>query len=360
MDRKIALKQNNFDLVRLIAAIQVFFTHAIDHLDIQNPVINFLYYKILIFFPGVPIFFTVSGFLIYASYERNKDDLKKFYQNRILRIYPALIVCIFFTLLLLWLDSTTNIFNVNLLSWLIAQITFFQFYTPDILRFWGVGTPNGSLWTISVEIQFYLLIPLIYFLFRSKNKWIIIFSFVFIFSLLNNIIFNDRSHLFGKLYNLFIFKYLYYFLFGVLAYKCWDFLHHIFIKRFVFITVLYTLYFVFFGNILKYDISSYFITSPFTFIAHVLLSLWTLSLAYTGVGLSDRLLGGNDISYGVYIYHMPVVNYLVHHSYKNKALYLFIAFMITLTLAFFSWKLVEEKMLKLKKRSALKKALVSI
>lgn len=38
-----------------------------------------------------------------------------------------------------------------------TQATFLQFWTPASLRGYGVGTPNGALWTICVLIQFYII-----------------------------------------------------------------------------------------------------------------------------------------------------------------------------------------------------------
>ena len=41
-------------------------------------------------FLGVPVFFSISGFLISKSYENNRV-VREFALNRILRIYPALV-----------------------------------------------------------------------------------------------------------------------------------------------------------------------------------------------------------------------------------------------------------------------------
>ena len=62
---------NNFDLIRLFAALQVVFWHFIDGL-IADPHSSWhwIVSKIWAMFPGVPIFF-ISGFLISRSYESN-------------------------------------------------------------------------------------------------------------------------------------------------------------------------------------------------------------------------------------------------------------------------------------------------
>ena len=44
----------------------------------------------------------------------------------------------------------------ELFVWIGTQTTFFQFYNPEFLRAFGVGALNGALWTIAVELQFYV------------------------------------------------------------------------------------------------------------------------------------------------------------------------------------------------------------
>lgn len=55
---------NNLEWLRLFFALQVVAGHCSAHLGLRLP-------KILAFFPGVPAFFFVSGFLIYASYSNS-------------------------------------------------------------------------------------------------------------------------------------------------------------------------------------------------------------------------------------------------------------------------------------------------
>lgn len=83
---------NNFDLLRLLAALQVAVVHSI---GILKPTGYFasLLGVCLDRFPGVPIFFVISGVLISKSYERS-DSLRDYLRNRCLRIFPGLWVCL--------------------------------------------------------------------------------------------------------------------------------------------------------------------------------------------------------------------------------------------------------------------------
>jgi peptidoglycan/LPS O-acetylase OafA/YrhL len=61
-----------------------------------------------------------------------------------------------------------------------------------------------------------------------------------------------------------------------------------------------------------------------------------------------RILKGNDISYGMYIYHMLVINSLVALGYTGEIKYLFAAIFLTTVLSLMSWLFVEKKALALK------------
>lgn len=65
-----ARHSNNFDLIRLAAASQVMVIHSIHNLGIETSRALEMLEFALSFFPGVPIFFVISGYLVSASYER--------------------------------------------------------------------------------------------------------------------------------------------------------------------------------------------------------------------------------------------------------------------------------------------------
>jgi peptidoglycan/LPS O-acetylase OafA/YrhL len=82
--------------------------------------------------------------------------------------------------------------------------------------------------------------------------------------------------------------------------------------------------------------------------AAVLMALFVVSFAYSHRGMSERLLRGNDISYGVYVYHMLVVNAFVELGWTGHRAALGAAAGLTMLLALASWRFVERPSLRLK------------
>src|ERR1700704_498511 len=95
-------KANNFDLVRLMAAAQVAISHSASQLKIEHA--DWPLFGLISLFPGVPVFFFISGFLISKSFENN-SVLKEFWLNRALRIYPGLVCCFLVSLAMVWMTG---------------------------------------------------------------------------------------------------------------------------------------------------------------------------------------------------------------------------------------------------------------
>lgn len=165
------LNDNCFDIIRVVCTFIIFFGHFLTHFHIDNILLNGMAY----FVRGVPIFFFMSGLFISNSLEKytTKDYIKK----RVLRIYPELWVCVLVNLILLVISLWGQFSFKDIFIYLATQLTLFQFYTGDWARNYGVGTPNGALWTITVDIQFYLIAILLRKILRreeTRNKRIAI------------------------------------------------------------------------------------------------------------------------------------------------------------------------------------------
>jgi peptidoglycan/LPS O-acetylase OafA/YrhL len=340
------MKENNFDLLRLIAALQVVLMHTTKHVLLEhNYNLNVFWasvIKILSYIEGVPIFFLISGFLITMSYERN-SNLRDYIQNRFLRIFPGLYVNIFLGVIILYYFGYLQ-FNLEFFSWLMAQLTIVQFYNAEMFRGFGVGVINGSLWTISVELSFYIILPILFLLFKKQKFFFIVIALVSFF-IWNYDLNNTKDVFINKLLHVSILPYIFLFIIGICFYKFFNKVKIYIENKFVvwcitFIVFNSVIYYFsieanFFINILKWFIFSFFI----------------FSFVFSFKNLSYKILYGNDYTYGIYIYHMLVINILVHLNFVAEIKYFIIAIVLSIILGIFSWHFIEKPMLKLKKHS---------
>jgi peptidoglycan/LPS O-acetylase OafA/YrhL len=328
--------KNNFNLLRFLAAIQVFISHYVWHFQVNFDGISKILYKYFSSFSGVPIFFFISGFLLYKSFQKLKitnfkKKLKIFFYNRFLRIYPGLIVCFIFSFLILLLSGyleNKNITIKNLVTWIIAQTTVFQFYNPYWLREYGNGVLNGSLWTIPVEIQFYFLIPIIF----TLSKKINIFLIIVIFFVILNLIFPvDRSTIINKIYHITFLPHVYIFLLGCLVASKKNIIKYILNLNLFLIIIIHFIFSQF---------------NTFLIIDQMLLFIIVIKIGYMNYKNINKFFNKNDLSYGIYLYHMPIINFILYKNiiYNN----FYIILLVLLITSFCSWNFVEKFFLKKK------------
>ena len=336
-------RNNNFDLIRLFAALQVVIGHTVSHLELNIPWIKYIKFGAL---PGVLIFFVISGFLITASYDRNRNNIKQYLKNRFLRIFPALwisTIVLSGVMMFYQIIDKSDLLSKGFLSWFVGQTTLFQFYTPDLLRSFGVHCPNGSLWTIPVEFSFYILLPLMFVLFKKSYKYIYLFIVCSVgYNMFVPVVFGSET-IFSKLLSISVFTYLYNFLIGAVLFFHWDRLRKYIEGKFFYWLAIYIIVYVLGCS------PAYHIHSVTNLIANLMLAPVVLSAAYTKPNLGG-LLKGYDISYGVYIYHMVVVNIFVEQGWLGESIYLLHVFVLSILLGLFSWIFVERKALMLKNK----------
>jgi len=113
---------------------------------------------------GVELFFFISGFVLFYPYARHLFEggqlptLKQFAYRRFIKIVPSYVIAVFGTALLVWF----NFASVREAIWqVVAHLLFIHTFWVDT---W-VGI-NGVLWSLGIEVQFYLLFPLICWAFR--------------------------------------------------------------------------------------------------------------------------------------------------------------------------------------------------
>jgi peptidoglycan/LPS O-acetylase OafA/YrhL len=333
---------NNFDLVRLLAALQVAILHMIGYLKLTGPTVGIVGFGLQLF-PGVPVFFLISGVLISRSFEQSAS-VREYYRNRCLRIFPALWICLLVTvgvILACGVAAVGVASTSQWLTWWADQMSGLEAYPAAFLNSIGTGQINPSLWTIPVELEFYLLLPAIYAALKLREQrrnalllTLLVASLAIRVACVNGAPLSRIGV--AALLIPTVVPHLWMFLTGVLAQRNWASIRHLFVGQFhwwllgyVVARVLVARFHVALGGL---EIN------PALF---VLLSGAVLSGAMSGRSLSNRLLRHNDISYGTYIYHMLVVTLMVQYAAPASAWSVAIALAASLALAALSWRLVE-------------------
>jgi peptidoglycan/LPS O-acetylase OafA/YrhL len=159
---------NNFDLLRLLAALQVAVVHSIGFLKPTGYFARLLVAG-LDRFPGVPIFFVISGVLISKSYEHS-DSLRDYLRNRCLRIFPGLWVCLVVSVVVILALGVGSLGRItpNWLLWWAGQMSIFQNFRATFLEP-PITSLNPSLWTIPIELEFYIVLPALYGILRLRR-----------------------------------------------------------------------------------------------------------------------------------------------------------------------------------------------
>jgi len=303
---------NNFDLIRLLAALQVMITnHYNSHFGMG------ISCSLWGAFAGVPIFLLLTGFFIPMSFEHNSKT-KEFLFNRLLKIIPGMWFSIILGVLLMFLagydiHASFKSFIIWLTSYLIYPL-----YTPEYLRGYGVGAMNGSLWVIPIQLTFYLMIPFLYNFFNFRKNANLKIITLFIFFVATKFVIEyafQRMGLAGtpahKVFTSSIFVHFPMLCIGMIAYKNFDILIKIVKNRFlIFLAIHLGLYYTFYGIGMEYsclDTSNSWTKWPLI----ATLSLCIFSGAYTLPNLSYKILRRYDLSYHLYVNHMPVGNFIL-------------------------------------------------
>jgi peptidoglycan/LPS O-acetylase OafA/YrhL len=194
-------KDNNLNLIRLLAAVMVIFCHAYPVAagkSSVDPLSTISHGQITFGNLAVCIFFFYGGFLIAGSAERNRTG-RKFFKKRIIRLFPSLITVVLLCVFVLGpiltkfglIDYFTNLETYKyLLNALLIPIHNLPGVFADNIY---LPTVNGPLWTLPVEFLCYVICFVIYriHVMNSKNmKYSLIFfipGYIFMFILLSKV-----------------------------------------------------------------------------------------------------------------------------------------------------------------------------
>lgn len=322
-------------IVRGILAVSVLVWHMEGYKEVFPHILNI---------PGrtaVWIFFGISGYVMGYGFFKKKyfltlPSLKLFYRARFFRIYPLFISISFISALFFYLNN--QVFPIH--SKNILKELFMLQYNHEYQL-------SGVFWTLGIEVQYYLIAPIMaYFMdYFLKNKWLL--GVVIYFGLFSLVPFStyyfgtslDSRNLLGNLSHFFV---------GMLA--CRWVLHS---KKSIPIGIGIILLFLLLisSNYIYHVKQVYYYLIGHIFIDLIILILIFLHQTIKDLEVNDKfkiiqfLTYTGVISYGVYAWHPLILNYLPENLKS-----LWIVFLATWTTSYLSFRFFEEKIIKWNKK----------
>jgi len=163
--------------LRALAIVLTLFAHWAFMMVKPDPAYFYIIYNYAQFWGGVDIFFCLSGYIIsrslFTEFDARQDNssvMKSFYIKRVFRIMPAAIFWASFVLMLSFVNFDGAPFGTpatTVKHWL-ASI----FFVENIYLTFDVKAYLAHYWSLAIEEQFYLVIPWLYVMFKTKGKFI--------------------------------------------------------------------------------------------------------------------------------------------------------------------------------------------
>jgi peptidoglycan/LPS O-acetylase OafA/YrhL len=339
-------RDNNFNLLRIVAAASVLLTHSfalVAGTGDAEPLRMWL--DVTLGTIAVDIFFVASGFLVTRSL-LNRDDLTDFICARVLRIYPALILMLVLTVLALgaaftaapiseyFADHATHVYLAKC-----ATLVFGVVYElPGVFTANAYPTVvNGSLWTMPYEVRMYLALAALWFAlgFRKLDKswaltrFVVAYAAVSTLAQLASEVGILREHISLRLSCMFFQGSAFYVLRDRLKLSTrW------------------------FYAALVLVVATALLAAPlFRALYRLSIGFIVLYVAYVPRGWIRQYNRVGDYSYGLYIYAFPIQQMLVAADPTLTVFQLVVASgLLTLSVAAASWHLLEKPMLQKKGR----------
>ena len=138
---------------------------------------------------GVVLFFVISGYLITEVLYERDDSYFKFLKRRYTKIFPPLIVVLFFSCLAFYhfygflstkliFNSVSSLFGLSNIYQIFSGMSYFE-RSGDLF-------PLLHTWSLSIEIQFYVIFPFLIYLFKKMKLNIkLIAAIIIILSLIS-------------------------------------------------------------------------------------------------------------------------------------------------------------------------------
>ncbi|MBE0491154.1 MAG: acyltransferase [Sulfurospirillum sp.] len=318
---------NNFDILRLILAVLVYFAHwnTLTSQELSNPLFHLSGF-------AVDMFFIVSGFLIFWSFDADQNK-KHFYIKRFFRIFPLYVFLILLQTLF-FIGFADGSF-MQIVKYFVSNIFFLNFLAPSVgstLSGLEVNAINGSLWTLKNEVVFYLIVPLLFIFYKKFGKkffyifYILSVTYMFMIDYIVSLEIISRHHA-----NILLFQFpaqLRLFLAGILVYVLFD----KFKDKNVHLLAI--------GSLILIVLFKDFEYFKFT-IYPLPLGILVIYLVYFVKHIKINF----DFSYSFYILHFPVIQLAIYFGVNpaNPIVSFISLFAVILFLSYFSERYIEKR-----------------
>lgn len=329
------MERNSIDALRLLFASLVAVWHIAD-LSQANEFQALLSFIIPPAHLAVNAFFVLSGFLIVKSYS-GSDSNKVYFLKRVNRLLPAYVCSVLFFSLFLSLFSQLSVkeyfFSGSLVKYLAVNLLFLNFLQPCLPGVFMQNpecSVNVALWTIKIEVLFYLVIPGLVSVLNKVSKKVYLLVLIYVVSIMYKCIFISLDNHQKGIYEVLSRQlpgYMSYFTGGMLLYYYfkWFILNK---NKLVLISL--PIY------VIEWYLDVEFLR-PFC------VAIIVFYFAYSLPWLNNFGRFG-DYSYGTYVFHAPIIQILIAvglFSYSPSMAAFICCFVIAL-IAFLSWKYIEE------------------
>ena len=330
------LKPNNFDLLRFVFAFIVFLVHSyvLSGADALS-----IFGKLLSSEIAVKSFFVVSGFLIFMSFE-NSSSIKSYFLKRARRIYPAYFMVVLLCAFLGGIFSSYSwgeYSSLPVLKYITVNLVFLNFVQPNLPGLFesnALQAVNGALWTLKIEVMFYLFVPFAVMAFRKFGRFKMITALYFA-SILYTIVMADLASRTGLSLYVELQRQLpgqlAFFIAGAAGYYYLQYLA----KYAMWLVGLALLIFMFQAWL------------PWVAVEPVALAIIVVYFAciFPCIGNFGKY---GDFSYGMYIVHFPILQLLISYGLFKESpwLALGMAGLLIMMVAFLLWHLIEKPFLR--------------
>lgn len=324
--------ENCFDVLRLYSAFYVMTLHIMRHVRLQEVSHIFDWWN------GVVVLFCISGFLIPASMERSKG-IWDFLKKRVLRIIPSMWVCIIVGIVVAALFCGF-VLDKTFVKWFIGQLVFIRdLPQPDFISSFGIGNFQANLWTMIFTVQFYIITALIYRFIKNRRLWVWIT--VLAVSMLLNLAVPYLQEILPETGRLIVshscISYFYIYFAGWFMYRYRDKILPVLAHTKILCAVLFilrALYCEKFGvRIGEYQ----------DMVQIILLCMLTIGIGYSFGKIRFKF----DLSYGLYLYHMIIVDIFVQTGLVGNMKYVIAVYALALLCAVVSHYLIDDTITRL-------------